>query len=390
MDREVRIGIVGVGTMGYAHAKHIYGGQTKRARLTALCDTDPARREVLAADFAGVPIFAEHRELLSSGLCDAVIIATPHYAHPVVGIDAFEAGLHVLTEKPMAVQYSAAKAFVNAAEKSGKVFCTMFNQRTDPIFAKAREMVRDGAIGEAKRFHWIITNWYRTQAYYDSGSWRATWSGEGGGVLMNQAPHNLDLWQWIFGMPSRVRAFCYEGKYHDIAVEDEALIYGEYENGATAVFQTMTGEFPGTNRLEITGDGGKIVLENGVLKYWRLLERERAFCYASQDSFSKIPMEYREFTFPRSKNAHGKIIQNFVDHILDGAPLLSHGSEALSEVMLCNSAYLSSWKDCWVDLPFDAAEFDALLAARCTDDVQKNKPSSAGNGGYNERWQVRW
>ncbi|MBQ8894277.1 MAG: Gfo/Idh/MocA family oxidoreductase [Clostridia bacterium] len=390
MDKTVRIGVIGVGTMGYAHARHLMEGKTDRAVLAALCDNDAKRLAELKTLFSGVPVFADADALLAAGLCDAVIIAAPHYAHPEIGIKAFEAGLHVLTEKPMAVQLSAAKAFACAAEKSGKVFCTMFNQRTDPLFVKTRELVRGGAIGAPKRLNWIVTNWYRTQKYYDSGSWRATWIGEGGGVLMNQAPHNLDLWQWIFGMPKRIRAFCAEGKYHNIEVEDEALIYGEYENGATAVFQTMTGEYPGTNRLEITGDRGKIVLENGILKLWRLQCAERKFCFESDQSFAKIPMEYEEFSFPRSKGAHGKIIRNFVNHILDGEPLISEGKDAVYEVMLCNSAYLSSWQDRWVELPPDTDAFDAELEKRKKNSSRRDVSSAAENSDYQERWQVRW
>ena len=252
------------------------------------------------------------------------------------------------------------------------------------------QLVRSGVIGQPKRLNWIITNWYRTQKYYDSGAWRATWSGEGGGVLMNQAPHNLDLMQWIFGMPARVRAFCAVGKYHRIEVEDEALIYGEYENGATAVFHTSTGEYPGTNRLEITGDRGKIVLENGCLKLWRLERPEREFCFDSDASFAKIPMEYEEMTFVSLKKAHGLVLQNFVNHILFGEELLSDGHEALNEVTLCNAAYLSAWQDRWVALPFDTEAFDAELKKRQDNSMQRDSVGITENGDYQERWQVRW
>ena len=349
MSSIVRIGVIGVGTMGFAHAKYLYQNRVQNGVLAALCDIDAARREELIENFSDVPIFADADELFAAKCCDAVIIATPHYFHVPLGVAAFEHGLHVLSEKPMAVQLSEANRMIKAAAESGKTFCVMFNQRTNPLFKKAKELIADGAIGQPKRLTWIITNWYRTQKYYDSGSWRATWAGEGGGVLMNQAPHNLDLWQWIFGMPKRIRAFCTEGKYHNIEVEDDALIYAEYESGAIAVFQTTTGEYPGTNRLEICGDRGKLVLENGLLKYWRLFEAEREVCFTSDQSFAKIPMEYREMSFKSNKNAHGTVVQNFVDHILDPqTELLSNGIEAVNEVMLANASYLSNWKDGWV------------------------------------------
>lgn len=390
MTGILRIGVIGVGTMGYAHARHLAENKVEGARLTALCDINPKRRAELSDLFPNVALFEEAEQLFAAKICDAVIIATPHYAHPTIGIRAFECGLHVVSEKPMAVQLSAAKAFIEAAERSGKTFCVMFNQRCNPLFQKARDLVQNGVIGQPKRLNWIITNWYRTQYYYDSGAWRATWRGEGGGVLMNQAPHNLDLMQWIFGMPKRVRAFCSVGKYHHIEVEDEALIYGEYNNGATAVFHTSTGEFPGTNRLEITGDRGKMVLENGVLKLWRLQRPEREFCFESEKSFDRIPMEYEEMSFPSSHKAHGIVLQNFVNHILYDEPLLSDGCEAIREVTLCNAAYLSSWQDSWVELPFDEKIFDAELEKRIAGSQIREYAAASENEEYQERWQVRW
>lgn len=390
MENIVRIGVIGVGNMGHAHARYLADGNVRHAELTALCDINELRRNELKDLFPNVPVFEDAEQLFSAGICDAVIIATPHYDHPKIGVRAFECGLHVVSEKPMSVQFSAARAFAEAADRSGKTFCVMFNQRTNPIFKKARELIQSGEIGVPKRLNWIITNWYRTQNYYDSGAWRATWSGEGGGVLMNQAPHNLDLLQWIFGMPARVRAFCSLGKYHNIEVEDEALIYGEYDNGATAVFHTSTGEYPGTNRLEITGDRGKMVLENGVLKFWRLECPEREFCFNSDASFAKIPMEYQEMTFSAVKKAHGVVLQNFVDHILFDEELLSDGREALNEVALCNAAYLSSWQDRWVAFPFDEGTFDEELKKLQASSFHRESVGKAENSEYQERWQVRW
>ena len=390
MSSSLRIGVIGVGTMGYAHAHYLAGGNVENAVLSALCDHNPARLEELKSLFPGIPLFSCTEDLLSAGKCDAVIIATPHYDHPIIGIKAFQNGLHVLSEKPLAVQLSAAEAFVQAADQSGKTFCIMLNQRTDPLYIKARQLIQGGVMGMPKRFHWIITNWYRTQKYYDSGSWRATWLGEGGGVLLNQAPHNLDIWQWLFGMPERIRAFCTKGKYHHIEVEDEALIYGEYANGATAVFQTSTGEYPGTNRLEITGDRGKMVLENGVLKLWRLKEAERTFCFEAQEPFAKIPMEYEEMSFSSKGSAHGRIIQNFVNHILFEEPLISDGREGVRELTLSNCAYLSSWEDRWVTLPPENALFDRHLQALCKNSRLNQDNEAPQNAPYQERWRVRW
>lgn len=390
MKMPIRFGVIGVGTMGYAHADYLRNSKVDGAVLAALCDQNLGRLEELKNIFPNVPCFLDSDELLKSGLCDAVIIATPHYDHSLIGIRAFECGLHILSEKPMAVQLSEAYAFAKAADQSGKAFCVMFNQRTNPVFAKARELVQSGFLGELKRINWIITNWYRTQHYYDSGDWRASWSGEGGGVLMNQAPHNLDLLQWICGMPKRIMAKCDVGKYHQIEVEDEALLIGEYENGATLLFHTSTGEFPGTNRLEIAGDRGKIVMEKGILKFWRLHESERSFCFSSKKSFDKISMEYEEMRFNVKGSAHGKILQNFVDHIISDEPLISDGRDAINEVVLSNAAYLSSWEDEWINLPGDSSLFDSYLQQLKQSSTKRNFEKEFKNEGYQERWQVRW
>lgn len=257
MDK-VRFGVVGLGNMGSGHTRNLFEGKIPGAVLTAVCDIKPDRLD-WARGICGdsVAYFADSHEMIKSGLVDAVMIATPHYFHPIIGIDAFENGLNVLSEKPIGVYTKSIYPFMEAAKKSGKAFGIMYNQRTNKLYQKMREMVKDGSLGELKRCVWIITDWYRTQAYYNSGGWRATWAGEGGGVLLNQCPHNLDLWQWIFGMPSSIYANCEYGKYHDIEVEDDVTAMAKYPNGATGVFITTTGEIPRNNRLEITGSKGE-------------------------------------------------------------------------------------------------------------------------------------
>ncbi len=276
---EIRVGIVGVGNIGSAHAECIRKGLVKGMRLSALCDIDSEKLKYQKSISGDILTFESYEKMLESGCIDAVIIAVPHMLHGVIAEYAFAHGLHVLTEKPADVTVSAARKMNEAAEKSGKVFAIMFNQRTDPLFRKARDMIRGGELGELKRSVWIVTNWYRTQSYYNSGGWRATWRGEGGGVLINQAPHNLDLWQWICGMPESVTAFCHKAKYHNIEVEDSAEIFTKYKNGAAGTFITSTGEFPGTNRLEISGTRGKLVIEDGKLKLWHTHTDERELCF---------------------------------------------------------------------------------------------------------------
>ena len=291
-------------------------------------------------------------------------------------------------------KFAAKQQAMNAAaEASGKVFGIMWNQRTTPIFRRAREIVQSGALGQPKRLVWTITNWYRSQAYYESGGWRATWAGEGGGVLLNQAPHNLDLWQWIFGLPDRIRAFCTNGKYHNIEVEDDATIYAEYKNGATAVFITSTGEYPGTNRLEISGDRGKLVLENGKLHFWKLETPEREACFTEKAGFPHWPMTEEVYEPNDNGPAHRGILQNFSDAIRLGTPLLAPGAEGIRELSISNAAYLSAWTNDWVSLPVDDAAFDAQLNARIAGSKGERvapADSEKPTGTYSERWSVRW
>ncbi|MBQ8740546.1 MAG: Gfo/Idh/MocA family oxidoreductase [Clostridia bacterium] len=392
MDK-VRIGIVGIGNIGTAHANTLFGGEVEGAVLAAVCDILPDRQEFCKQHYTDVAVFDDYTKMFASGLIDAVIVSTPHKLHCDIAMDALRSGLNVLVEKPVDITVSKARAINELAKTVDKKFAIMFNQRTNDVFAKAREIVKSGALGELKRTVWIITNWYRTQRYYDSAGWRATWAGEGGGVLLNQAPHNLDLWQWICGMPCEVTANCEVGKYHNIEVEDDVMLTTRYENGATGVFITSTGEFPGTNRLEISGTLGKIVVENGVLKWWKLPENERDICFNAKDLFPSIKCEYEEYTSQKSNSdAHKQIIQNYVNAINFGEELLSPGTDGIYELTLSNAAYLSSWKGgAAVKLPFDNNEFDMLLGEKIknskTNDPQATKHAS---GKYSKRWQVNW
>lgn len=390
--QTLRFGIIGIGNIGFVHASCMYRGEIQGAVLRAVCDSKPHAGEELAEHFPGVHFYADYDRMLREEQLDAVIVSVPHPKHSEIAIAAFEHGLHVLVEKPMDITLSKAKKLCQTAKQSGKLFGIMFNQRTGSLFSKAREIVLSGQLGQLKRTVWIITNWYRTQHYYDSGSWRATWAGEGGGVLVNQAPHQLDLWQWICGMPECITAYCNEAKYHDIEVEDEATIVARFPNGAEGVFITSTGEYPGTNRLEISGTKGKIVLENGQMKWWRLEQDEREFCVNSQKSFDHIPMEYLEIPDQPNKLGHRKILQNFTDAVLHDVPLLAPGYDGLKELTIQNAAYLSAWKGSVpVELPFDETEYDAFLERkRQMSNSAKDGHVSAKKQDYSERWQIKW
>lgn len=389
----VRVGIVGIGNMGSAHANNIAQGNVKNLRLTAVCDIDESRKQWAQENLPGVEVFTEYEDLLNSGLVDAVIVATPHLLHPIVSMAAMKKGLHTLTEKPAGVSVSQARLMNEVAEQSNVVFGIMYNQRTNPVFQKIRRMIQDGELGQLKRSVWIITNWYRTQAYYNSGSWRATWSGEGGGVLLNQCPHNLDIWQWLVGVPQRVRAFCSYGKYHNIQVEDDVTIYAEYADGSNGAFITTTGEYPGTNRLEISGDKGKVVAENGKLKFWKLERPEREVCFEATEGFVEIPMEEIDIEIEEKETGHTGILQNFTDAILTGSPLLAPGVEGIRGLSISNAAHLSDWTGEWAAVPVDEEKFDELLEEHRR--LEHIEESAAGEreklkGEYSKRWSVRW
>jgi predicted dehydrogenase len=373
---QVRIGIIGVGNMGSHHARTLKEGKIKGAVLAGVADADPKRLE----SWTDVKRFFPREDILTAGAVDAVLVATPHYDHTTLGIAALKAGLHLLVEKPISVHKADAERLIAAYKKTrGLVFSAMFNQRTDPHYTRVRKLIQDGELGTIRRTNWIITNWFRSQAYYDSGGWRATWRGEGGGVLLNQCPHNLDLFQWLCGMPATVRAHCYFGKHHKIEVEDEVTAYLEYPNGATGLFITSTGETPGTNRLEITGDRGKVVIEDGKVTFTRNEVPANEFLKTTKESFAR-PGTW-DIDIPVSGNGgqHTEILQNFVDAILTGKELLAPAVEGIRSVELANAMLLSAWLNKEIKLPLDGKLYERELNKRITTSKYK-KPVIAAAG----------
>lgn len=361
MDK-VRLGIIGIGNMGSGHCNNLMEGRVPELALVAVADRKESRREwAKQALPEEVQIFEEGGDLITSGLCDAVLIATPHYQHPVLAKKAFENGLHVICEKPAGVYTKQVREMNEAAAKSGRVFGMMFNQRTNCVYRKMKEIVESGAYGQIKRVNWIITDWYRTQAYYNSGGWRATWDGEGGGVLLNQCPHNLDLLQWICGLPVKVQAFCHNGKWHDIEVEDDVTAYLEFANGATGVFVTTTGDAPGTNRFEITLEKGKLVCEQEKLSFYELDVNEREYCFAATEGFVPPTGHWKELETDGENPQHVGVLRAFAANILRGEPLVARGEEGINGLTLSNAMHLSSWTQKPVTIPFDEDRFLELL-----------------------------
>jgi len=354
---KVRFGIIGMGNMGRFHAEYLQAGKVPRAELTAVSDAIPANLE----RYKHLKTFARSEDLIRSGEVDAVIIATPHFLHTSIGIDALGQGLHVLVEKPISVHKADCERLLAAHTRPRQIFGAMFQLRTEGRYRKMRRLIEGGELGTLVRVSWIITDWYRTEAYYASGGWRATWKGEGGGVLLNQCPHNLDLLQWLCGRPARVRGFCQLGRYHDIEVEDNVTAYLEFPNGATGVFITSTGEAPGTNRFEICGERGKLVLENNRLTFTRNEVSMIEFSRTSKAGFAKPEVWNVEVPFESAGGSHVDITQNFVAAILDGAPLLCPAAEGIYSVELANAILYSSLENRTVELPLDGAAYEAKL-----------------------------
>lgn len=371
---KVKIGIIGIGNMGSGHSFSIVDGKVPEMELVAVADVRESRREWAKENLPGdIKIFEDGDSLIESGCCDGVLVAVPHYDHPRFVMKALEHGLHVISEKPAGVYTKQVREMNEAAKKSDRVFAMMFNQRTNHVYRKMKEIVESGKYGQIKRVNWIITDWYRTQAYYNSGGWRATWDGEGGGVLLNQCPHNLDLLQWICGMPVKVHAFCHNGKWHDIEVEDDVTAYLEFENGATGVFVTTTGDAPGTNRFEVTLERGKLICEYENLTFYELEVSEREYCFTATEGFAQPKGQLVELQTDGENLQHVGVLRAFAGKILRGEDLVARGEEGINGLTLSNAMHLSSWLGKEVAIPFDEDLFLEELNKRRATSKAKTK-----------------
>ncbi len=377
---KVRLGIIGIGNMGSSHSKKLVEGICPEIELAAVCDLKPERLEWAREQLGdGVARFSDAEALMDSGLVDAVLVAVPHYDHPKYSIMAMRRGLHVMCEKPAGVYTEQVLEMNKVADECDVVFGIMMNQRTNCVYRKMREIIKSGEMGEIRRTSWIITNWYRPRAYYDSGDWRATWSGEGGGVLLNQCPHNLDLWQWICGMPKTVSARMHFGKWHDIEVEDDVTAYVEYENGATGTFITTTGDTPGTNRFEVTLERGKIVCEGSALTVWRSENgmTEPEFSASNTKPFGNMKFIRTVEETDGENPQHIGVLNAFAAAILRGEPLVADGREGINGLTISNAMHLSAFTGKDVDVEsFDHARFREELMKRVA--TSKRKTVSAG------------
>ena len=368
---KVRLGIIGIGNMGSSHVKNIEAGECPEIEVAAVCDINPDRLQWVETEYPHIPRFDDAEKLMDSGLVDAVLIAVPHYYHPPLSIMGMKKGLHVMCEKPAGVYTKQVKEMNEVARQCNVNFGMMFNQRTNCIYRKMRELVQSGVYGNIRRTNWIITNWYRPQAYYDSGDWRATWSGEGGGVLLNQCPHQLDLWPWICGMPKKVEAHLHYGMWHNIEVEDDVTTYVEYENGATGVFITSTGDAHGTNRFEIQLDKAKMVAEGDRLTVLEYDMTEQEFSKTNTNPFGMVGAHEVDPQLDGENPQHKGVINAWGGAILRGEPLIAGGEEGINGLTLSNAMHLSSWLGREITLPFDEDLYYTELMKRAATSKRK-------------------
>lgn len=375
---KVRYGIVGVGTMGRTHAVKFMDGQVANSTLGAVCDIDPEKREWCKKNLKDIPCFDTAEEMFASGTCDAVVIAIPHYDHPRYAIMALEAGLHVMTEKPAGVYTKQVMEMNEAAKKSGKVFGIMFNQRSYAAHQKLRELIQNGELGKIKRAVWVV-DWYRPQAYHDSATWRSTWATEGGGLLINQDPHQIDLWQWLFGVPDRIMSHVGFGKYRDIEVEDEVIAYMEYKNGMNGVFISSSAQSPSVNRLEIFCDRGVVTLEDKKIYFKRNTVGEEEFNKNNTAIFGSPEYWDCEVNIRPKTEGHVAIFADFSNAILNGTELLAPGYDGINETTISNAIHYSAWNDSiWVETAnFPHDEFYNMLQDKIKNSTVVKKESNA-------------
>jgi len=365
-----------MGNIGQHHANYLTGGKITGAELVAISDAVPAKLE----KYASLKRFGEGEALISSGLVDAVIIATPHYQHTSLGITALRQGLHVMVEKPISAHKADAERLIAAhAENPKLVFAGMFQLRAEPRYQKIQALIRNGELGSIVRVSWIMTDWFRTEAYYASGGWRATWRGEGGGVLLNQCLHNLDIMQWLLGMPARVRGFCQLGRFHDIEVEDNVTAYLEYHAAGTGTFVSSTGEAPGANRFEIAGTRGRLVLENDKLMFTRNEVDMVQFSKTARLGFAKPEVWQVDIPFVNAANPHAILMQNFINAITQGEPLIAPGEEGIHSIELANVILYSSLTGQTIELPLNSQAYEQKLQKLIAESKHEKKTAEISN-----------
>ncbi len=391
MADKIKLGIIGFGNMGTGHTSNIMIGSCPEIDLVAICDINPARIEFAKGKYpdADITYFTDAIEMLDSGIIDSCLVAVPHYDHTKYSIECMKRGIHVMCEKPAGVYTKQVREMNEESLKHPEVvFGMMFNQRTNPVYRKMHDLVHSGVYGEIRRTNWLITNWFRSQAYYNSSDWRATWAGEGGGVLLNQCPHQLDLWQWICGMPTKVQAHIGYGKWHDIEVDDDVTAYVEYENGATGVFITTTGDGLGTNRFEIQLDKAKLIAEDDKLTVIEFSQGVTEFNKTNTEVFGSVDTHEVPVELEGENTQHVGVLNAWAGNILRGTPLVAPGAEGINGAMLSNAMHLSDFLGHTVEMPIDEEVYYNELMKRVATSRKKENVTATfadTNGTYGSK-----
>lgn len=369
----IRFGIAGLGNIGQVHLGNLREGRVAGATVTAAADPSAERREGIQ----DIDVFEDLGSLLAADCVDAVVLAAPTGLHAPMAIEALQAGVHVILEKPLALHKAEGERILAARQRDDQVFSLMMNQRCNPLYLKIKAWMDEGAIGRLQRTSWTMTNWFRPEIYFQASDWRATWKGEGGGVLMNQCPHNLDIFQWLCGMPASVRGYCRFGEHHDIEVEDQVTAYFEYPDGATGTFSASTGEYPGVNRLEIAGDRGLIIYENERCTLTRNTQSASEFSRTTDEMFGSPETEVETFETDEQVNQHAVILTNVVQAICAGDPLIAPATEGLHSLELADAMLYSTWTDAPVALPLDGQAFEQVLQQKMADSKPRTPVKTA-------------
>lgn len=375
MNAEIKLGVIGLGNIAKQHINNITSEQVSNCKITALC----SRNKTTLADELGAHHFTDYKALVDSGEVDAVLIATPTLSHFEIAVYALSKNLHVMLEKPIGLSSSEGEKLVSLANEKTK-FALMLNQRTDPTFKAMKKIVDSGVLGEIQRTHWTMTNWFRPDIYFQVSDWRATWKGEGGGLLVNQCIHNLDIFQWICGIPSQITAFSEFGKYHKIEVEDEVTAYLRYKNKATGVFIGSTGEAPGVNRFDVIGDKGSLhfTVENGKGKLIQKLNDQSTaqFCASTDEMFGMPLVTETDISSTETVNQHAIVMNNFINAINHNEPLIAPAEDGLASLDIANAMLLSTWHKETITLPLQREVYQKALDEKITNSTLREKSNA--------------
>ena len=327
--------------------------------VVAACDNRAEPGKQRAAEI-GCAFYEDYRAMLAETKPDVAIIVTPHPLHPSIAIDCLRAGCHVLVEKPMAIDVASADRMVAEADTCGRTLAINFQHRLRPAVEKARQLVVEGAIGALVRTL-SIEPWFRTAYYYRTADWRAKWTSEGGGVLLNQAPHTLDILCHLAGLPRKVWGWT-RTRYHSIQVEDTAQAMFEYPNGAPGYLTVSTVEVGVAPHLQIIGEKGAIELVGNQLTIYRSTPSSREYMLTSAEMFGKPETSSETLEIPDTSGAHLAVYRDFKAALRDGRQPRCNGREGIMSLELANAITLSSYADRAVTLPLDRAAYSELLS----------------------------